>query len=473
MKVRRFSAAVALLLGLPLSAQAQVPTDGLMLWLDASDASTVFQDAALTVPALAGDPVGGWADKSGNGFHATQPDAALTPAYDAAAMNGQPALRFSAAELDGMVIDDGLSLARPYSVFIVNQYSGDTRGRTLQGQDANWLTGLWAGNVSSFADGFIGGNPPADVGFTYISDTTGTPAGESTLFVNGLNFTTNPAPVGAPGRLALTGSGMFPEYSDADISEILVYNRVLDAAELTQVRDALYGKYNATILLPPNPLNTVLKGTIGSYTGADAGEGLDLQGTFAYAINVGGPAVTVGGVAFTDGSEAGMAGGSSAGASITDANEILEWHAAAYGDSPADDGLETVAASIRWNTPPGLSIDLDVSAGQEYTLQLLFAENCCDRGFDIFVDGELSVDNFSVPGTQGGIANTAAGAVFSQTFVASGDVLNITLGGVNPLAGDNNPILNGLTLEVVPEPSSFSLLALGLLCLRRTRRRSA
>lgn len=45
---------------------------GLTLWLDASDASTLFQDSAGTTPAIAnGDPVGMWADKSGSGNHAT------------------------------------------------------------------------------------------------------------------------------------------------------------------------------------------------------------------------------------------------------------------------------------------------------------------------------------------------------------------------------------------------------------------
>jgi len=46
---------------------------GLALWLDASDAATLFQDAAATTPATATDnPVGAWLDKSGNGRHATQ-----------------------------------------------------------------------------------------------------------------------------------------------------------------------------------------------------------------------------------------------------------------------------------------------------------------------------------------------------------------------------------------------------------------
>jgi hypothetical protein len=46
---------------------------GLALWLDASDATTLFQDAAATTPATAtNDPVGAWLDKSGNARHATQ-----------------------------------------------------------------------------------------------------------------------------------------------------------------------------------------------------------------------------------------------------------------------------------------------------------------------------------------------------------------------------------------------------------------
>ncbi len=448
-------------------------TDGLLLWLDASDSSTLFQDAALTIPAAAGDPVGGWADKSGNGYNATQPTAGLEPMLDLTAMNGQPAVRFESASGDGMFIDDALSLARPYTVFIVNQYYGDTKGRTLQGQDANWLHGLWSGNISSYADGFIGGNPPADTSFVYVADTTGVPAGDSTLFVNGLDMTVSSAPVGQPGRLGLVSGGMFPaEVSDADVSEVVVYNRVLDASELTAVRNDLYTKYNVTTLLPPADTNTVLSGAIGTFTGGDPGEGLDLSGEFAYAINVGGPGGSVvEDATFTDGSIAGMDGGSSPGATITVANEIVDWHAPEYGDSANDDGLETVMQSIRWNNPPGVEVNLDVTPGQEYKLQLLFAEQCCDRGFDITVEDELVVDNFNVQVTQEGMGNTSQGVFYTKSFVAGDDVLNILLGGVNPLASDNNPILNGVTLEVVPEPSSLVLTLLGLLGVAGLRRR--
>ena len=273
--------------------------------------------------------------------------------------------------------------------------------------------------------------------------------------------------------MGLVSGGMFPlEVSDADIAEVVIYDRVLDASELTQVRDHLYAKYNATTLLPPAETNTVLSGAIGAFTGGDPGEGLDMSGSFAYAINVGGPGGSVvGDAVFTDGSIAGMAGGSSPGATITVANEIPEWHAPAYGDSANDDGLETVLQSIRWNTPPGLEVSLDVTPGQTYKLQLLFAEQCCDRGFDITVEDELVVDNFNVQVTQGGMGNTSQGALYTKEFVAGDDVVNILLGPPNPRAPDNNAILNGVTLEIVPEPSGLALAMLGMLGLAGLRRR--
>lgn len=51
-------------------------------WYDPSDLSTLYQDAAGTIPVTAnGDPVGLMLDKSGNGNHATQSVAASRPVY--------------------------------------------------------------------------------------------------------------------------------------------------------------------------------------------------------------------------------------------------------------------------------------------------------------------------------------------------------------------------------------------------------
>ena len=52
------------------------------VWYDPSDKSTLFQDAAGTVPVTKdGDPVALMRDKSGNGNHAIAPNSASRPAY--------------------------------------------------------------------------------------------------------------------------------------------------------------------------------------------------------------------------------------------------------------------------------------------------------------------------------------------------------------------------------------------------------
>jgi hypothetical protein len=54
------------------------------VWYDPSDLSTVWQDAARTIPGAVGEVVGCIDDKSGNGFHATQANTASKPMYQTA-----------------------------------------------------------------------------------------------------------------------------------------------------------------------------------------------------------------------------------------------------------------------------------------------------------------------------------------------------------------------------------------------------
>ena len=59
-----------------------IEADGMRVWLDPSDLSTLFQDAIGSSPVTSdGDPVGLILDKSGNGQHATQSNALLKPTY--------------------------------------------------------------------------------------------------------------------------------------------------------------------------------------------------------------------------------------------------------------------------------------------------------------------------------------------------------------------------------------------------------
>jgi hypothetical protein len=479
---------------------AQLPvTDGLQLWLDATDASTLFEDDFLTTPidpSNVGGPIGGWKDKSPNGYEVFSPptsgapDLTRRPSYHDSAMNGQPAVRFTGSEADGMEIL-GFDIFRPYTIFIANQYWGNTQGRTLQGVANNWLLGLWNRQVGHFAEPWVSdpNNMRAGVNVPVVADTVGT-ATSSSFFVNGEDFTVSSAPLGEPGGLGLVSHGLYPlEVSDADISEIIVYDRALEQSELDAVRTYLYEKYGTTPFVPalpdpPAPFS-VQSGVVGRFTGADAGEssnvtswavndqnmgvftfadgpGLDFEGNFAYAVNVGGPAensfgepLTIGDAVFEDGTNAGLL---NPGITMTVANEILNWTTPSYGDSPEDDNLEVVMQSIRWNVPPGVNVDMDVEEGQFYKLQLLFQEDCCNRGFDIFVEGEEVVSNMVVQEVQGGIGVDPMGVFYTHTFQAMDNQLNILLGGQHPTVPDNNPILNGFTLELVDEPPPMGIM---------------
>lgn len=82
-------------MGVAIPAFSPTSISGLQLWLDASDSSTLFQNSNGTTPATAdGDPVGYWADKSGNGRHATQTDGTKKPTLKLAQENGKNVIQF-------------------------------------------------------------------------------------------------------------------------------------------------------------------------------------------------------------------------------------------------------------------------------------------------------------------------------------------------------------------------------------------
>ena len=132
--------------------------------------------------------------------------------------------------------------------------------------------------------------------------------------------------------------------------------------------------------------------TVGTFSGGDAGEGLDMQGTFDYAIDFRGPGgVAVGDATFTNDSVAGL--------TLFAEHEILVWHIANYGATANDSALEAVMRDIRFSfAPDAVAIALNVKSGSEYKLQLLFAESGFNRGFDVFLEGVIEVDNFNPRG---------------------------------------------------------------------------
>jgi hypothetical protein len=220
-----------------------------------------------------------------------------------------------------------------------------------------------------------------------------------------------------------------PKNADSDADG---YN---DAAEVAQGTNP-----NSAAVYP------ALGAMVGFFTGGDAGEGLDLTGTFPYAFNVGTPGSAPGPV-----QEVNFTEDTAAGITVTATNEIPNWNAPAYGDTANDDNLEFILQSIRYSGAPNtVNVDLaGLTAGKAYKLQLLFAEQGPGRGFDIEVEGILLVDEFSSNVAQKSGGNSR-GAVVTIGFIATDDTLNVVLTGngvTTPVFGDHNPILSGVTLE--------------------------
>ncbi len=204
---------------------------------------------------------------------------------------------------------------------------------------------------------------------------------------------------------------------------------------------------NATWQMIQNPssASAAPSARIVRVTGGDPGEGLDLSGSFLYAVNVGPTAATgrAGDAFFTNDTTQGVV--------VTASQSLANYTSVELGSSTADNVLEDVYRSIRWNPAPGpLTVALSgVVPGRRYKLQLLFADAGADRVFDVSVEGKVVADDFSTRAAQGANVAADAGSALVYEFEAGDSTVNIVLDGssVGRAGVDPNPMLNGLTLE--------------------------
>ncbi|MBL9129232.1 MAG: hypothetical protein JNL97_16400, partial [Verrucomicrobiales bacterium] len=193
--------------------------------------------------------------------------------------------------------------------------------------------------------------------------------------------------------------------------------------------------------------------TVGTFTGGDPGEGLDLQGNFTYAVNVGpsGAAGRVGDADFTS--------DTTVGATVVAENNIGTggWLNANFGETDNDKNIAKVLASIRWSAAPAVvTVRLKVEQGVDYKLQLLLGESCCvGRGFNVILDGVTELTNLMPGVIQAGEGDfnenkVKVGVVVTHSFKAASEEYTFILDGPAADEGainDRNAILNGFTLE--------------------------
>ncbi|HOL18158.1 MAG TPA: hypothetical protein PLY40_07750 [Bacillota bacterium] len=232
-------------------------TEGLVLWLDASDADTLTLD---------GNKVVGWADKSGNGNDAKQLNVNNQPTYESNVINGKPVVRFDGIDdfMDGVssptiqqsgtlfiVARNNAAAGKGEHIFFSHSLdSGNRRLRidmrpidgtpTLHIAIANRNNVITEGKIEDQAGHLISLN--WDTG-NFSVDLDGV---NLTLPVSNFDISSFPF---TPGfyRIGDYGQQLYQHSFGGDIAEIIIYNRALDDDEREAVESYLSKKYGLAL----------------------------------------------------------------------------------------------------------------------------------------------------------------------------------------------------------------------------------
>ena len=233
------------------------PSDisNLQIWLDSSDTSYLFQDAAKTTAVTThGDPVGCWADRSGNGYDHTVSTTANRPSYDTSTISG------------GSLFFDHTSDSNA-GEWLYNSTSKDVITLFFVVETSQTVSGVLLGfdnSTNKYVHFDAGGTVYAThqtSSFTYFSTAgyTGFPTNTTTvLSVDNLNFyrvnqtqytpnTTYSYTGGSPGGTYIGRRSNTPNDNapfKGNIAEIICYNSRLSSSEILDVEGYLNTKWS-------------------------------------------------------------------------------------------------------------------------------------------------------------------------------------------------------------------------------------
>lgn len=235
----RPSLQIPLLFGSSAAAFTPDTISSLYAWYDSSDATTIYQDSALTTLAAIADVVGGWKDKTANLNHVLQ-----------ATTTNKPTRQTAGIRFDG--IDNylratfGASQAQPNEVWMVADFNGSISA-------TNCIFGaIDTSNRAEFQMAASKYQMLAGASF----NTTITPTNNkqihqviwngasSSLAING-----GAASTGNPGAQAMAGLTLgarfdFGAWGNVDIQEFLLFSAEPTAAERTSLLSYLNTKWS-------------------------------------------------------------------------------------------------------------------------------------------------------------------------------------------------------------------------------------
>jgi hypothetical protein len=217
--------------------------DGLLMWLDASDMTSLFQSPDGMEPLTAGNQlVGLWKDKSGNENNFAQTRYEARPRFVKTGIGNRSAIMFDTKQ--SLLVKT--NFPAPVTVIYVARQTGGANARVLSAVANNWLLGYWSGAKNqAYYEGWVSpsGSPATD---TMPNVFTGIVKGggqNSEVWANGTMVATNQNGVTGPNGLAIN-TGAFPgEASNCSVAEIIVFNHDLSLNERQKVETYLKTKW--------------------------------------------------------------------------------------------------------------------------------------------------------------------------------------------------------------------------------------
>jgi hypothetical protein len=219
---------------------------GLQLWLDAADASTIFDATSGGLNFLADNSqVARWEDKSSNNRHLYQPITNARPVLKTGIKNGNNVIRFDG--LNDLLSSSFQTILTPYTVVLVAYPKSDTGGYRV----------LFSGNNNLISAGY---DNAAQV-FLYTSTGFSSPRSKPTTFeiyfatVNGSNsklainenFNVSGSVTNQSMSSFALGTNTVSYFFQNDYAEVLIYNKALTDSEASELKIYLNQKWGITL----------------------------------------------------------------------------------------------------------------------------------------------------------------------------------------------------------------------------------
>jgi hypothetical protein len=204
------------------------------LWLDANDSSTI-----TTVSGAVSE----WRDKSGNNRHATQATASNRPLLVANVLNGTDCIRFDGSNDWMSGTYNGTINYSSHSIFIVNNYRTLNSGFCVPFFPLATAEGIGIRETNKWYDAFGSFSVPPSTNATLGTHLIATIKENNShnFFVNGsLAYSNSLAySTSSPTNYNLCWNTSITGYYANDISQIIIFPRVLTQAEREQVEGYL------------------------------------------------------------------------------------------------------------------------------------------------------------------------------------------------------------------------------------------